>query len=1011
MIRRKTFWLGRAAVLAALAFAPFAGLAPGRAAGLDPAQMSADAIKALEQRLTDSGCYKGAIDGTARGALDDAIKACPDQPPFLRIETGMHTAAIKRIGVDAACRVLATASDDKTVRLWSLPDGKLKRIIRLPIGDGNAGKVYAAALSLDGRWLAAGGWDAAWDKIRKDSLTIVDLSNGAIQRVGAFESAINQIAFSADGRRVAIGLGRNNGVRVLDSASGAELMADRGYSDTVYGLAFAPDGSLVTSSEDGQLRRYGPDLKLTVKRAAPDGKQPFGVAIDPSGHRVAVGYDAQTPVSILNARTLAPLAEAQTADLGNGHFSSVAWSRDGATLVAGGEAQAQFQGEWRNFLRRFDTNGRRQGADVAVSANTILDIKPCGEGFLFTTFEPSFGVLSRQGTATTLQSLRMPDMREKVGSAFAVSPDASSVRFGLGYGEQNPVVFDLAAASLTDSPNPPSGFAPARIDGLPVADWHLSFTPNFNGAKLSLEKNEFSRAMAIRPDASGFAIGTEWSVHAFGAKGEERWSYASPGPASGVDFSADGEILMVASQDGTIRWLRWSDGEELLAFFVEQQSRKWVAWTPSGYYMASVGGEDLIGWHVNRGWNQEADFFPASQFRADYNRPDIVRLVLQTRDEAEAIRHANLTSDRSVEAKPVAAALPPVVTITSPGDGAHFSEGSVEIVYSLRSPSGLPVDRLDVLADGVPVPAIGFEKTTSAEGQGKVVATVPRKDTQVSLVAYSGDLTSAPVTVKLEYYGRSPAELMKPKLYALLVGVTGYANPDYNSLQFAGHDAETLAKALDAQKGGLYSDVQTRLVADATQHNVFAGLDWLRHVATGRDLAIVFLAGHGFLDGKQKFWFLTREADTEQLRTTAISSEDLLDAITSVPGKKILLIDACHAGAAMVATRAVDTDPDMNKVVNDFSTAGSGLIVYGASTGTERAKEDAKWDRHGAFTKALIEAIGEGKASLDPSGRITTDMLDFYIEEHVKSMTNGAQHPVMNRPVVIPDFPLALVKP
>ncbi len=70
----------------------------------------------------------------------------------------MHTAAIKRIGVDASCSLLATASDDKTVRLWSLPDGKPKRVIRLPIGDGDAGKVYATALSPDGRLLAAGGW-------------------------------------------------------------------------------------------------------------------------------------------------------------------------------------------------------------------------------------------------------------------------------------------------------------------------------------------------------------------------------------------------------------------------------------------------------------------------------------------------------------------------------------------------------------------------------------------------------------------------------------------------------------------------------------------------------------------------------------------------------------------------------------------------------------------------------------------------------------------------------------
>jgi hypothetical protein len=144
-------------MIATLALAGFAQGAPGHAAGLDPAHMRADEIKALEQRLTDAGCYKDAIDGTASSALDAAIKACPDQRSFLRIETRMHTAQIKRIGVDAACRLLATGSDDKTVRLWSFPDGKLQRVVRLPIGDGDAGKVYATALSPDGRWLAAGG--------------------------------------------------------------------------------------------------------------------------------------------------------------------------------------------------------------------------------------------------------------------------------------------------------------------------------------------------------------------------------------------------------------------------------------------------------------------------------------------------------------------------------------------------------------------------------------------------------------------------------------------------------------------------------------------------------------------------------------------------------------------------------------------------------------------------------------------------------------------------------------
>lgn len=178
-----------------------------------------------------------------------------------------------------------------------------------------------------------------------------------------------------------------------------------------------------------------------------------------------------------------------------------------------------------------------------------------------------------------------------------------------------------------------------------------------------------------------------------------------------------------------------------------------------------------------------------------------------------------------------------------------------------------------------------------------------------------------------------------------------------------------------------------------------------------RDLAIVFWSGHGFLDSKQKFWFLTSEADIQQLRATAVSKDDLLEYVADLPGKKVLFIDACHGAAAAMVVGSKGVGADMNKLVNDFSVKESGLVVFGASTGTEVAKEDDKWDRHGAFTKALIEGIGEGKASIDKTGRITIGMLDLYVEERVKELTNGTQHPVMNRPDILPDFPIALARP
>ena len=87
-----------------------------------------------------------------------SMAAEPPKEPILRIETGMHTAMINRIGIDASNRWLVTSSEDKTVRVWSLPEGRLVGVIRPPVGEGNEGKLYAVAISPDGRTVTCGGW-------------------------------------------------------------------------------------------------------------------------------------------------------------------------------------------------------------------------------------------------------------------------------------------------------------------------------------------------------------------------------------------------------------------------------------------------------------------------------------------------------------------------------------------------------------------------------------------------------------------------------------------------------------------------------------------------------------------------------------------------------------------------------------------------------------------------------------------------------------------------------------
>jgi WD40 repeat protein len=88
----------------------------------------------------------------------------------------MHTAAITEISIDAANRFLVTASFDKTVRLWELPSGHLLRTLRVPIGEGSDGKLYAVAISPDGGTIAVGGFT---DSAKEGAQTFTS-SNGRL---------------------------------------------------------------------------------------------------------------------------------------------------------------------------------------------------------------------------------------------------------------------------------------------------------------------------------------------------------------------------------------------------------------------------------------------------------------------------------------------------------------------------------------------------------------------------------------------------------------------------------------------------------------------------------------------------------------------------------------------------------------------------------------------------------------------------------------------------------------